>query len=149
MKHVLITGSNGLLGQKIVEILSNSPNYAMMLTSKHEASVFQDERLQYRQLDISRKQDVSGIIEEFEPEIIVNTAAMTNVDQCETEREAAWRANVTGVENLIRSAKLVGARIIHLSTDYIFDGKNGPYSEVDRPNPLCYYGRTKLAECFV
>lgn len=145
MKRVLITGSNGLLGQKLVELLSNSPNYMMLLTSKQGASVFQDERLQYRQLDISQKQQLSAVVEEFEPEIIVNTAAMTNVDQCETEREAAWRANVTGVENLVRSAKLVGARIIQLSTDYIFDGKGGPYNEVDRPNPLSYYGRTKLA----
>ncbi|HTK81495.1 MAG TPA: dTDP-4-dehydrorhamnose reductase [Bacteroidota bacterium] len=145
MKRVLITGSNGLLGQKLVELLSNSPNYMMLLTSKQEASVFQDERLQYRQLDISHKQQLSDVVEEFEPEIIVNTAAMTNVDQCETEREAAWRANVTGVENLVRSAKLVGARIIQLSTDYVFDGKSGPYNEVDRPNPLSYYGRTKLA----
>jgi len=145
MRRVLITGSNGLLGQKLVEILSNSPNYMMLLTSKQELSVFRDERLQYRQIDISNKHDVSSVVEEFEPEIIINAAAMTNVDQCETEREMAWRANVTGVEHLIRSAKLVGARIIHISTDYVFDGRNGPYGETDRPNPLSYYGRTKLA----
>lgn len=145
MKRVLITGCNGLLGQKLVEILSNSPNYMMLLTSKQEASVFRDERLQYRQLDIARRQDVAQIVEQFEPEIIINAAAMTNVDRCETEREAAWRANVTGVENLIRSAKLVGSRIVHFSTDYVFDGKSGPYGEADRPNPLSYYGRTKLA----
>ncbi|HEV8538930.1 MAG TPA: dTDP-4-dehydrorhamnose reductase [Bacteroidota bacterium] len=145
MTRVLITGSNGLLGQKLVEILSNSPVYSLMLTSRQEVSVFREEMLPYKQLDISRKQEVLHLAEEFEPAIIVNTAAMTNVDKCEEEREAAWRANVNGVENLIHAAKLVGARVIHLSTDYVFDGKNGPYSEGDRPNPLSYYGRTKLA----
>jgi dTDP-4-dehydrorhamnose reductase len=85
------------------------------------------------------------VVDEFEPDIIINAAAMTNVDQCETDREHAWRANVTSVENLVHAARLAGSRIVHISTDYVFDGKNGPYAELDRPNPLCYYGRTKLA----
>src|SRR5437016_1779405 len=116
MKRVLITGSNGLLGQNLVELLSNSPSYSMLLTSKQESSVFHAEKMQYRQLDIARKQDVHHVVEEFEPEIIVNTAALTNVDQCEQQREAAWRANVTGVENLTHAAKLVGAKMIQIST---------------------------------
>jgi len=145
MKRILITGSNGLLGQNLVELLSNSPNYPMLLTSRQESSVFQPDRFQYRQLDISHKQDVLRVVEEFEPEIIVNAAAFTNVDQCEQQREVAWRANVTGVEHLTYAAKLVGAKMIHISTDYVFDGRNGPYGEIDRPNPLSYYGRTKLA----
>lgn len=145
MKRILITGSNGLLGQKVVELLSNSSNFTLLLTSKHESSVFHDESLTYRTLDTSHKQDVQKAFEEFEPEIIIHTAAMTNVDQCELEREAAWHANVTSVENVVHASKLVGARIIHLSTDYVFDGKNGPYDEQARPNPLSYYGRTKLA----
>ena len=145
MKRILITGSNGLLGQKMVELLSNSPSYTLLLTSKQDASVFHDASLTYRTLDTSHKQDVQKAFEEFEPEIIIHTAAMTNVDQCELEREAAWHTNVTSVENVVHASKLVGARIIHLSTDYVFDGKNGPYDEQARPNPLSYYGRTKLA----
>jgi dTDP-4-dehydrorhamnose reductase len=70
---------------------------------------------------------------------------MTNVDLCETNREMAWKTNVTAVENVTHAAKMTGARIIHFSTDYVFDGTNGPYAESDRPNPLSYYGRTKLA----
>jgi dTDP-4-dehydrorhamnose reductase len=145
MVRILITGSNGLLGQKLVEILSHSTNYSLILTSKQERSVFHDENLVYRELDVSDKTRVRKLIDELEPDVIVNTAAMTNVDKCETERELAWRSNVVSVENLIHSAKLVGARLIHLSTDYIFDGKSGPYDEFDRPNPISYYGRTKLA----
>ncbi len=144
MKRILITGSNGLLGQKLVELLSRT-NYPMLLTSVEERCVFTDESLAYRQLDTTRKQDVRAMVDEFEPEIIINTAAITNVDQCETERELAWKVNAASVENLVHAAKLVGAKIIHLSTDYVFDGRNGPYGETDRPNPISYYGRTKLA----
>jgi dTDP-4-dehydrorhamnose reductase len=144
-KRVLITGSNGLLGQKVVEILSRSNNYNLLLTSRQEHSVFQDELLTYRRLDASDRPEVRKVLDEFEPEVIINTAAMTNVDQCETDREAAWRANVVSVENLVNSAKLVGSHLIHISTDYVFDGQNGPYIELDRPNPVSYYGRTKLA----
>lgn len=144
-KRVLITGSNGLLGQKVVEILSRSSNYNLLLTSRQEHSVFQDEMLTYRRLDTSDRPDVRKALDEFEPDFIINTAAMTNVDQCETDREAAWRANVVSVENLVHAAKLVGSHLIHISTDYVFDGQNGPYIELDRPNPVSYYGRTKLA----
>jgi dTDP-4-dehydrorhamnose reductase len=145
MKRILITGSNGLLGQKLVELFSRSTSYNLLLTSKQEQSVFQDDTLPYRQLDVSDKHEVRKVVDEIEPDIIINAAAMTNVDQCETDREAAWRANVVSVENLVNSAKLVGAKIIHISTDYVFDGKCGPYDEQARPNPLSYYGRTKLA----
>lgn len=145
MKRILVTGSNGLLGQKVVELLSRSSIYNLLLTSRQERSVFEEETLPYRMLDTSAKQEVRKVVDEIEPDIIVHTAAMTNVDQCEAERGAAWRANVASVENLVHAAKLVGAWIIHISTDYVFDGKNGPYDELARPNPLSYYGRTKLA----
>jgi dTDP-4-dehydrorhamnose reductase len=144
MKRILVTGSNGLLGQKIVEIFSRS-NYPLLLTSVEEKSVFDEETLPYRRLDTTNRQDVRTVVEEIEPDVIIHTAAITDVDACETERAFAWKVNVVSVENLVYVAKFVGAHIIHLSTDYVFDGKNGPYSERDRPNPLNYYGRTKLA----
>ncbi len=145
MKRILITGSNGLLGQKLVELMSNSSHYSILTTSRQKSSVFENDQIRYHELDTTHKSAVQSIVEEFEPNVIVNAAAMTNVDKCEMEREAAWRSNVTGVENLIHAAKLAGSRLIHISTDYVFDGKNGPYSELDRPNPISYYGRTKLA----
>jgi dTDP-4-dehydrorhamnose reductase len=70
---------------------------------------------------------------------------MTNVDACEKERELAWKVNVGGVENIIEAAKRIDATVLHVSTDYVFDGKAGPYTEEDRPEPLSYYGRSKLA----
>lgn len=145
MKRIFITGSNGLLGQKMVELLSRSRAYTLLLASKEKESVFATDSLPYRQLDTTRRQDVRRTVDEFEPNVIINAAAITDVDQCETERGLAWQVNVGTVENLAYAAKLVGARIVHISTDYVFDGKSGPYSEADRPNPLSYYGRTKLA----
>jgi dTDP-4-dehydrorhamnose reductase len=82
---------------------------------------------------------------DFFPDFVINTAAYTNVDKSETEREIAWKINVTGVENIALYSWTVDAHLIHISSDYIFDGKNGPYSEEDKPNPIGYYGRTKLA----
>ena len=145
LRRVLITGSNGLLGQKLAELFSRCGNFNLLLTSKAGHSVVQNDSIPYIQLDITRRQEVRKVIDEVEPEVIINTAAVTDVDLCETERELAWRANVNAVENLVYAAKLVGATVIQLSTDYVFDGKHGPYDELARPSPLGYYGKTKLA----
>jgi dTDP-4-dehydrorhamnose reductase len=145
LKRILITGSNGLLGQKVVDLFTRCGGYALLLTSKREHSVFKGDAFPYVSLDLSNRTAVRKVVDEFEPEIIINTAAMTDVDKCETERALAWKANVSSVENLVVSGKLVGAHLIHISTDYVFDGKNGPYAEDARPNPINYYGRTKLA----
>jgi dTDP-4-dehydrorhamnose reductase len=91
------------------------------------------------------KKQVKQLVSSFEPEVIINCAAMTNVDACEKERELAWKVNVGSVENLIEAARRADTRIVHVSSDYVFDGKNGPYDELARPNPISYYGRTKLA----
>jgi dTDP-4-dehydrorhamnose reductase len=99
----------------------------------------------YTQLDITNKSDVKSLVTSFRPDIIVNAAAMTNVDACETQRELAWKVNVIGVENLVEVARRINCLLIHISTDYVFDGKNGPYKETDRVNPVNYYGKTKLA----
>jgi dTDP-4-dehydrorhamnose reductase len=144
MQRIVITGSNGLLGQKIVDLFSRG-NYPLMLISLEPHSVFDEEVIPYRSVDTTNRQLVRKVVDEFEPDVIIHTAAITNVDQCETERKLAWQVNVVSVENLTYAAKLVGAHLIHLSTDYVFDGKTGPYTELDRPNPICYYGRTKLA----
>ena len=144
-RRVVVTGSNGLLGQKVAELFSQSQAYALHLTSSQDAPVLASDQVPYAKLDITDRKQVARVIDEFQPEAIVNTAAVTNVDFCETNREAAWKVNVIGVENLVHAAKLTGAHLVQVSTDYVFDGKSGPYSEDDRPNPLSYYGRTKLA----
>lgn len=145
MRRILVTGANGLLGQKLAELFAREMAYELLLTSKHPDSVFLNEQIDYTPLDITAKREVRDLLLSFRPEWIINGAALTGVDACETQRDLSWRVNVTGVENLIDAAKRVGAKIIQLSSDYVFDGRNGPYEENARPNPLNYYGKTKLA----
>jgi dTDP-4-dehydrorhamnose reductase len=143
--RVLLTGGNGLLGQKITEMFSQSPAYAVTVTSHQEHSVYGHDTVTYRRLDVTDRKAVLGLMEELQPEIVINCAAITNVDACETNREPAWNVNVRGVEYLLHGARLCGGKMIQISTDYVFDGRMGPYTEADRPNPISYYGRTKLA----
>ncbi|MEK7263854.1 MAG: SDR family oxidoreductase [Bacteroidota bacterium] len=143
-KKILITGSNGLLGQKLAFIFSQSDYYDLLLTSKQPDSVFGKDSPPYKSLDVTNRKDTSSVIKEFAPHIIVNASAMTDVDGCELHKEQAWQSNVVAVENIVSAAKK-GTHILHYSTDYIFDGTDGPYDEIAIPNPISYYGRTKLA----
>jgi len=145
MKRILICGANGLLGQRLMLLLGSQTEYEVLSTSHHRTFVFDHQLFDYTQLDITKKSDVKSLLSSFHPTVIINAAGATNVDWCEVHREEAWKANVVGVENLIEAARRVGARLIHISTDYVFDGKHGPYSEEDVPNPLSYYGKSKLA----
>lgn len=145
MKRILVVGSNGLLGQKITTLFSKSKYYDILNVSVEEKTFLDEKDLPYQQLDITKRSSVLKFIDTFQPDVIINTAAVTNVDLCETDRALAWKVNVSGVENLVYGAKMVGAKVIHFSSDYVFDGTNGPYSESDTPNPISYYGRTKLA----
>jgi len=145
VERVLVVGSNGLLGQKVVELLVRGSAYQLVLASMEPKPLRELLSVEYHQLDITSKKDVRELGGRVEPRVIINCAAMTNVDACETERETAWKVNVGGVEHLAEVARRFQSRLYHVSTDYIFDGKNGPYAEDDRPEPLSYYGKTKLA----
>ncbi len=146
MKRILVTGANGLLGQRLACLLGPEPKYELLLTSHHPSFVLNHELLlDYTQLDITSKGDVKSLVTSFRPDVIINAAAMTNVDACESQRELAWKINVHGVENLVDVSRSLQAKLLHISTDYVFDGKRGPYAEDDRPNPINYYGKTKLA----
>jgi len=145
MKRILICGANGLLGQRLALMLSTQDDYEVLNTSIERSFVFDNRLFDYNQLDITNRSDVKSLASSFQPDIIFNAAAATNVDWCESNREEAWKANVTAVENLVDAARKVGAKLVHVSTDYVFDGKNGPYDEDAKPNPIGYYGKTKLA----
>jgi dTDP-4-dehydrorhamnose reductase len=141
---ILITGSNGLLGQAMVSVFSRESDFEIIKTSVEPES-FTKTGLQYIQLDITKKEDLKKAVSEIKPVVIINCAAFTDVDKCETERELSWKINVDAVKNIIIAARPVNAKIIHFSTDYVFDGKHGPYDEQSVPNPLSFYGRGKLA----
>lgn len=142
-RRILIVGANGTLGQRLFEFYSALNDVELLPASIEEEFVFDSQS--YIQLDISNRNEVKKIIYDFCPDFIINAAAFTNVDKCESERETAWKINVKGVEYLSEAARVLDSHLIHISSDYIFDGKNGPYSENDIPNPLGYYARTKLA----
>jgi len=141
----MIVGANGLLGQKVTEFLARGTSYHLVLAGRTASPRLQVPESSYLELDITKKQQVREAVAEHKPTVIINAAAMTNVDTCEKERETAWKINVTGVENIIEAAKRLDATVVHVSTDYVFDGKDGPYAEDDRPEPINYYGRSKLA----
>jgi dTDP-4-dehydrorhamnose reductase len=145
MKRILICGANGLLGQRLSLMLSTQNDYEVLNTSIERSFVYDKMLFDYNQLDITNRSDVKSLISSFQPNVILNAAGATNVDWCETNREEAWKVNVTAVENLAEASRKVGAKLIHISTDYVFDGKNGPYDEEAKPNPIGYYGKTKLA----
>ena len=145
MKRILITGSNGLLGQKLVKKLkSNKLGFELIATSKGENRISEKEGYVYQSLDISNQEEVNNVFNHFKPDTVIHTAAMTNVDACESEKELCRKLNVIAVRFLVEAAEKHQSHFIHLSTDFIFDGKSGPYKEDDEPNPLSYYGQSKL-----
>jgi dTDP-4-dehydrorhamnose reductase len=142
-KRVLITGANGLLGQQLSKIFFHDFDvYALGLQAQPRLA---GGNFQYHQGDISDRQFLRELLQKIMPNFVINAAAFTDVDGSETQREACWKVNVTGVENLAYAAQKIQARLIHVSSDYVFDGKSGPYREDDRPNPLGFYARSKLA----
>ncbi len=144
MKTILVTGSNGLLGQKIIYALRNRQDVVCISTSRGENRMREKSGYIYDSLDITDANSVDAAIVKYKPDSVINTAAMTSVDACEKNRDEAWEMNVAAVKNLISSCKKVNAHLVHLSTDFVFDGNNGPYVETDEPNPLSFYGHTKF-----
>jgi dTDP-4-dehydrorhamnose reductase len=147
---VLITGCHGFLGQHVVRLFLEESKCELVLTAREENSLFtlisSEPRIRgYHSMDITQRAAVKEIVTASSPDVIVNCAAFVKVDDAETNREAAWRSNVSGVEHLTEAARKVDARIVHVSSDLVFDGARAPYTESDAPRPINYYGRTKLA----
>ncbi|MBI5403045.1 MAG: SDR family oxidoreductase [Ignavibacteriae bacterium] len=133
-----------MLGQAVMHIFTRESDFELVQSSV-EDKPFINFGSEYYKLDITNKEEVKDAVRRFNPKIILNCAAFTDVDKCETERELCWKLNVDAVKNLIIASRINDAKIIHYSTDYVFDGKNGPYDETATPNPISFYGRSKLA----
>jgi dTDP-4-dehydrorhamnose reductase len=142
VKTVLITGANGLLGQKLCLRLSSS--FKVIATDLQPDSLVSVPDLSYETLDVTDIRNVDFHVRHYKPSVIINAAAYTDVDGCEIHKDRAWAINVGGVKNLTKTCQEHQIKLVQLSTDYIFDGENGPYSEDDPPNPAGFYGRTKL-----
>jgi len=141
---ILITGSNGLLGQKLLHKLRKDSSVQLIATSKGENRVSEQNGYTYSELDITDQKQLAKLIESEKPQVVINTAAMTNVDLCEDEKKACDTLNVDAVKYLADTCAKIDAHLIQISTDFIFDGEDGPYTEEDKPNPLSYYGLSKL-----
>jgi dTDP-4-dehydrorhamnose reductase len=142
--RILITGSNGLLGQKLVSALRHDPEVELIATSRGADRTPEPLGAHYRPLDITVATEVDAVFDAVRPDVVIHTAAMTNVDACELDPAACRLQNVAATEHLVQAAKRHGSHFIHLSTDFIFDGRNGPYREEDAPAPLSIYGHSKL-----
>lgn len=141
MKRVLITGALGQLGKALNELMKNNLEYKLYLT---DSKASEDGLI--GKLDISDEAAVNHEVLSIMPHIIINCAAMTAVDLCEKEKERAYRINSLGPKHLAVAAEKIGAKLIHISTDYIYDGQAcSPYTEESQANPINVYGQTKLA----
>ena len=141
---ILITGSNGLLGQKLLHKLRQDFSVELIATSKGENRVSNKDGYTYFDLDITDNDAIAKLISREKPQVVINTAAMTNVDLCEDEKQACDALNVEAVRHLADACEKIDSHLIQISTDFIFDGEDGPYKEEDEPNPLSYYGLSKL-----
>lgn len=141
---ILITGANGLLGHKLCRLLEYDETVQLVATARKEIG----QRLQrgeFKILDITDASQTENAILQANPDVIIHTAAMTNVDQCETDRDGCWKANVTAVEHVVRASEKTNSFLVHVSTDFIFDGTYGPLDEQAIPKPVNFYGESKLA----
>lgn len=131
--RVLLTGAGGQVGREVESYLAGSAHHDVLA-------------LAHADLDIADRERVLQVFGQWHPDVVINAAAFTAVDRCETEVDSAYAANALGPRNIAEGARLAGAHLLHISTDYVFDGALArPYQEWDEPRPLSVYGRSKLA----
>jgi len=135
---VLITGASGLLGSALLREASRSGVTAVAGYNRH---ALQDGL----QMDITKFDEVENAVQRVAPNFVIHAAAFTNVDMCETEPQRAWEVNALGTKHVTDACDEHGAKVVYISTDYVFDGQNGPYSEEDPTHPINVYGESKLA----
>ena len=140
---ILVTGANGLLGQKLVAHLREEKGIDLIATgrgvNKNPGGGYT-----YLSADLRNLEGIRVFIEIANPDVIIHCAAMTQVDECEQNKDLCWEMNVEVTQNMIEVAKENKAHFIYVSTDFVFDGKEGPYSERDMPKPISAYGEAKL-----
>lgn len=143
MKKALILGSNGLLGQSLVQKFSS--DFKIVGVSIEGDNNITNIDMDYYQVDIINRPEMHRFLDEIQPDIVINAAAYTDVDNSEKEGELCWNTNVRAIENVIESKLNPKSILIQISTDYVFDGTEPPYRELDKPNPRGNYARSKMA----
>lgn len=140
--RILVTGSNGLLGQKVVKAAARG--HTVLATAPGECRFQLPSAAQYQPLDLTDGPALRRTVAAFAPDALINCAAMTNVDACETDPGRCRALNTEAPAALGHVCQSIGAHLIHLSTDFVFDGAHGPYRETDLPHPISVYGQSKL-----
>ena len=143
-QKIVITGSNGLLGQTLVNLLLEEKDKYEIFGFSRGNNRNDKNDFKYISIDITDKIQLNKNLIEINPNAIINTAAMTNVDDCKSDKKKCLKLNVDAVQYLTDTSSEINAHLIHISTDFIFDGEKGYYKEDDKPNPLSFYGATKL-----
>jgi dTDP-4-dehydrorhamnose reductase len=147
--RIAVTGARGLVGSRLcLELWGRGHDVVGLLRGPvpaHPPQVAQSRQhpFEYRACDLTDAHTVNGILSEARPEVIVHTASMTDVDLCERSPDQAYASNVQATAELSRAARSTGTHLVHVSTDYVFDGDEGPYDEGDLPNPRGAYATTK------
>ena len=148
---ILITGSNGLLGQKLVYKLRDQTGVSLVATARGDNRLLKKEGYVYDEMDITNEKQVHEVLAKHKPDAVIHTAAMTNVDACETDKDGAVAMNTSAVKYIVDALEELQQKnsdykpqLVHLSTDFIFDGTHGPLDENEKPNPLSFYAETKL-----
>lgn len=140
---IIIFGANGFTGRRILQRLIKTGGHSITACSLHP-DIQPTEGYRFRQLDIMHHETVSTLLCEFCPDAVINASALSVVDYCEQHQQEAYDVNVSAVRHLAEHCRLNGSRLIHLSTDFVFDGtQSRPYTEDDTPNPVNHYGKTK------
>lgn len=141
---MLVTGSNGLLGQKLTDLFLQQKDWDLLATAAGVNRHPQKTGYRYESMDITNPEVVEAILLRELPDVVIHTAAMTQVDDCEFKRDECVALNITAVERLAQMSSRFGFHMVHVSTDFIFDGTKPMYVESDEANPLSYYGWSKL-----
>jgi len=138
--RILITGANGLLGRKLVDLIENENDIELLASARKPVASKGDTAL----LDVTDLQALKKIVADWNPGVIINAAAMTQVDQCELAKDDCWKQNVNSVSNLVEVCTENNIHLVHVSTDFVFNGKEGPLDELAVPEPVNFYGESKL-----
>ena len=144
MQTIFVTGANGFVGSHLVKELSNQPFRVIASGSAPKSAMPLPADVQYQQLDFTNERDVTDIFSAIKPNIVIHSGAMSKPDDCELQKEKALLVNVEGTRHLLSEAANYRSHFIFLSTDFVFSGKEGMYSEDDDRAPVNFYGETKV-----
>jgi dTDP-4-dehydrorhamnose reductase len=136
---IFVTGGSGLMGSKLAEVALARGNQVFSGYAHNEPQCGRAVRF-----DLMDERGIYDLVDRLRPDVIIHSAALTDVDRCERERELAYKMNVEGTQAIAKAAEKAGAFLVYISSDYVFDGERGSYREDEKTNPVSYYGQSKL-----